>query len=169
MGNALGNMKTPSEISFSNTILRTYINFSDPPLKSIKKHQSSSKNSSKLEASTSVKNFSDLSSDDRREINSYLKNVISQIAKSALEDREDEVDTGDDEYLTSKKMKKRKKSTFTPINSPSAPTKKKILPTNATTKSSGKMTRVKRKLEVLQEEEIDFESYKQPPSKKPST
>ena len=39
------------------------------------------------------------------------------------------------------------------------------------------MTRVKRKLEVLQEEEIDddielgggFESYKQPPSKKPST
>ena len=108
MGNALGNMKTPSEISFSNTILRTYINFSDPPLKSIKKHQSSSKNSSKLEASTSVKNFSDLSSDDRREINSYLKNVISQIAKSALEDREDEVDTGDDEYLTSKKMKKRK-------------------------------------------------------------
>ena len=34
MGNALGNMKTPSEIFFSNTILRTYINFSDPPLMS---------------------------------------------------------------------------------------------------------------------------------------
>ena len=32
MGNALGNRKTPSEIFFSNTILRTYINFSDPPL-----------------------------------------------------------------------------------------------------------------------------------------
>ena len=30
---ALGNMKTPSEIFFSNTILRTYINFSDPPLR----------------------------------------------------------------------------------------------------------------------------------------
>ena len=30
--NALGNMKTPSEMFFSNTILRTYINFSDPPL-----------------------------------------------------------------------------------------------------------------------------------------
>ena len=32
MGNALGNMKTPSEIFFSNKILRTYKNFSDPPL-----------------------------------------------------------------------------------------------------------------------------------------